>query len=375
MTEIHAHRGVVYRTSFLSTARASQRPARTGAAVWSADGDRLSDRGVAGEVIDARFVSDGTCGGPARRDAPLLAPVGRRERGRAARDGRGRLSLGLSTDGSRLLVGTLGGGVTLFDVSAAPNRVASLDGHGEEITRLRLLPDGRAIASASRDNHARLWDARGLPPRAPRARVVGQRRRVVADGALPRDGREDGAVKLWQPADGRVVTTWRSTAGAARSLAWSADGRFAVGTERGAVDVWDVRARTKLRIAGERPRRGGDAAGVRPRPPAPLDGGRRRPRALLGRDGRRSRRSARPTGDGHTGAITALPARAESASACSRAASTAPPLLEHLQRPPDRGAPRARRARARRRPQRRRLRAVTAGDDGPRGSSTRTPAT
>ena len=140
---------------------------------------------------------------------------------------------------------TLGGGVTLFDVRAVLIRLASLDGHGEELTRVTVSPDGQTIATASRDNHARLWDARGVFRQGLREHGSWVNDAAWSpDGAILATAGEDGAVKLWGPNGTSSMVTWRSTGGAVRSLAWSPDGALlAVGTERGAVDVWDVRAR------------------------------------------------------------------------------------------------------------------------------------
>jgi WD40 repeat protein/Tfp pilus assembly protein PilF len=66
-------------------------------------------------------------------------------------------------DGERLAVGGTDARIQLWDVDAR-RRLATLEGHGQNITQVRLHPDGDLLASDSWDAVMRLWDpATGRP--------------------------------------------------------------------------------------------------------------------------------------------------------------------------------------------------------------------
>ncbi len=167
-----------------------------------------------------------------------------------------------------------------------------LAGHEAEVYDLAWSPDGLAIATASADGTARLWDARGARSRA----VLSGHRDEVNDVAFSPDGgatataSDDGTVRLWAAAsgsqtaelqlhdgavywvayspagtsaasagaDGRVVR-WRAASGRTEwefrhdagvaTARWLPDGTvIATGDDDGDVTLWDVESGDALRV-------------------------------------------------------------------------------------------------------------------------------
>ena len=73
-------------------------------------------------------------------------------------------------------------------------------------------------------------------------------RKVVATA-----GTTEGAsfIRLWDPVNGKVVREWPATAGGAKKLVFTGDGRTIVSETSTAVCVWDVQTGGLVRQVGE----------------------------------------------------------------------------------------------------------------------------
>ncbi len=146
-----------------------------------------------------------------------------------------------SPDGTRLLARLEGSEVYLWDYEQSRQSTPPL-AHSARIRHACWSPDGKAVATASADGSAAIWDAQ-----------TGSRRHTLAHGspvnwvAYRPDGKsvvtaaEDATVRLWETATGRRID-WPFPGGAVvDQVAFSADGsRLATAGRDDAVRVWSV---------------------------------------------------------------------------------------------------------------------------------------
>jgi eukaryotic-like serine/threonine-protein kinase len=122
------------------------------------------------------------------------------------------------------------------------------------IVALAFSPDGRRLATVSRDNRIYVWDvASGTPRRVLNVPTdnwaVHPRAAFHPDGRLLATGGKDGLVRLWDSGTGELVAAWRGHEGCASDVVFSPDG--AVLASAGAdetVRLWDATAHTPLAV-------------------------------------------------------------------------------------------------------------------------------
>ncbi|MFP3905160.1 MAG: WD40 repeat domain-containing protein, partial [Armatimonadota bacterium] len=116
--------------------------------------------------------------------------------------------------------------------------------HGDRVLDIDYSDDGRLLASCSRDQTAKLWDARtGELIRTLRGHVtsvnavaISPDKSRVATGA----GLVKGKVCVWDIDSGQLLRTLAGPPGAAHALEWISDTRLAAGYAAGSVVLWDV---------------------------------------------------------------------------------------------------------------------------------------
>ena len=153
-----------------------------------------------------------------------------------------------SPDGRRLAIGS---GFRMQVWQTATGELLHAAKVQTQISSVSWSPDGTTVAVGGINGMTSLWNAQtgelvgklaaSDPPRndvngvtwSPHGRIL-----ASAHGA-----KGHGAIRLWNPASGRLVQTLTSSGGWLRGLSWSPDGLWlAAGGEDGQVRIWNVEA-------------------------------------------------------------------------------------------------------------------------------------
>jgi WD40 repeat protein len=151
------------------------------------------------------------------------------------------VALAFSPDGRLLATGSRDGSVRSWE-AATGKPVAKLEGHEdrllEGVTALAFSPDGRLLASASDDKSARLWEvSTGKAIAALRHESFVSNLAFSPDGRLLVTSSDDKSARLWETATGEAVATLRDHKDGVTHLAFSPNGLLL------ATGSWDKTAR------------------------------------------------------------------------------------------------------------------------------------
>ncbi|HVS38308.1 MAG TPA: hypothetical protein VMS17_22310 [Gemmataceae bacterium] len=151
-------------------------------------------------------------------------------------------SVSFSPDGRTVATGSKDQTARLWDATAG-SVIVTLKGHTDAVASAVFSPDGRTVATGSSDSTARLWDA------ANGAEIVVLRGHtgVVYSAAFSRDGKtvdtcsEDHTIRLWDTATGTEKAVLKGHLSAVYSVAFSPDGKMlASGSWDKTARLWDV---------------------------------------------------------------------------------------------------------------------------------------
>ena len=141
------------------------------------------------------------------------------------------------------------GELFIWDANSG-QRLKTLEGHSNSVWSVCWSPDGKYLASGSRDNTVIIWDANS-----------GQRLKTLKghywdvrsvgwspDGKYLASGSYDLTIKIWDANSGQKLKTLEGHSENVKSVCWSPDGKYlASGSRDNKVIIWDANSGQRLK--------------------------------------------------------------------------------------------------------------------------------
>ncbi|BAY23480.1 WD-40 repeat-containing protein [Calothrix sp. NIES-2100] len=159
------------------------------------------------------------------------------------------VSVAISPEGKILASGSRDRTIKLWNLTTG-ELLTTLTGHSSPVLSVDFSPDGQTLASASdrefQDGNIKLWDVRtGRVRQTLGSSLVALRTSCVAfspDGQTLATAHFDAAIRLWHISNGKEIRTLRGHGWDVNYVTFSRDGRFLVsGGVDGAIIIWNWR--------------------------------------------------------------------------------------------------------------------------------------
>ena len=147
-----------------------------------------------------------------------------------------------SPDGKRLASASKDNTVKLWD-TAAGQCTATLNGHDNAVMSVSWSPDGKTLASGSSDQTIKLWDVAAGQCTATLSGHTGTVNGLSwsPDGKLLASSSSDNSVKLWDVSTGQCTSTFAGHLDEVTSVSFSPEGRTLASSSRdNTIKVWDL---------------------------------------------------------------------------------------------------------------------------------------
>jgi len=150
-------------------------------------------------------------------------------------------SVDFSPNGKILASGSRDNTIKLWDVGTG-QEISTLQGHGNSVFSVAINPQGNILASGSKDRTIKLWDLNTNQVIRTWRHKDGVRAVIFShDGRILASGSYDGTIKLWEVKSGRLLNTIDAHKEGVLTIAFAPDDKIiASGGREETIKLWNV---------------------------------------------------------------------------------------------------------------------------------------